>query len=161
MINPHFTMPKVRVLAADATKARWFTVETPDGDLIETSTTTNPQGRQHERNLTSAEKDLVTDRPGRMHDDGVGQRSGVKEASSTPKQEQIDRFAWELAKTLDSERTSGQLERLYVVAPPTFLGRLRKHMSADLKKMVVEEVGKDLVVRKPEEIRKHLPTWLK
>lgn len=161
MTNPHFTMPKVRVLVADGSKARWFQVDTPNGELDEISTLTHPQARQHEQDLTTEQKDLNTDRAGRRSDYGQGQRSALNEASRSPKESELNRFASDITKMLESERTQGNLERLYLVAPPSFLGVLRKHMDDDLKRLVAEEVQKDLVVRKPTEIREYLPTYLK
>lgn len=153
MTNTHFTMPKVRVLVANASKARFFRVETPAGELIEMNAAANPQARLHER-------DLITDRRGRQRGPN-GQGSGAVEESTDPKNVEISRFAVELSRQLDKERTSGNLERLYLVASPPFLGELRKHLSNEVKPLVAEEINKDLSPMPAKELRKHLPQYLK
>lgn len=162
MTNPHFTMPKVRVLVADAAKARWFTVETPAGELIELETIAHPEARLHERHVETDNIELTTDKQGRQRDHGIGAhgRSEMGEGID-PKDAQIQHFAWELAQMMDKERAKGNLERLYLVAPPKFLGMIRQEMSHELKKTVAEEIDKDMSLLKPTEVRKKLPTHIK
>lgn len=157
MTNTHFTMPKVQILVANAAVARFFTVESPTGELIELEGETNPEARMHEGDLTD-------DRRGRLYDRGsqgetLVSRSGVDETDS--KEVKIESFARELAETLDKERTQGKVERLYVAAAPSFLGELRKHTSNQLKPLIVKEIAKDFTSKNARELRKHLPEYLK
>ena len=153
MNNPHFTMPKVRVLVADASKARLFRTDSPTGELIEVSTDMNPEARLHDG-------DLTTDRPGRQADSMNNSRSAMEE-NTTPKEAEEQRFAKQLAHKLDQARNSGDLEKLYIAAPPHFLGELRKHFKPELKALVVEEIRKDLSHLDTRSLRKHLPERLK
>ena len=153
MNNPHFTMPKVRVLVADASKARFFRVDSPQGELIEISTDVNPEGRMHNG-------DLTTDRPGRQADSMNSGRSAMEEPNE-PKDVEAQRFAKQIAEKLEKSRTSGEMEKLYMVAPPKFMGELRKHLKHDVKSLIVEEINKDLSGQDAKSLRKHLPERLK
>ncbi|XOZ34694.1 host attachment protein [Halomonadaceae bacterium KBTZ08] len=153
MNNPHFTMPKVRIVAADASRARLFSTDSPMGELSEVDTLVNPEARLHDG-------DLTTDRPGRQADSMNGARSAMEEASE-PKEVEAQKFAKQLAETLETSRNQGEIEKLYVAAPPKFLGELRKHMKPELKAIVAEEVSKDLSQMDVQEMRRHLPERIK
>lgn len=153
MSNPHFTMPNVRVVVADASKARYFRVDSPTGELIELSQDANPEGRMYNR-------ELISDSRGEQTSHARDSRSVVDE-SNDPKNVEIQRFARSIADKLDKERTQGSLEKLYVIAPPKFLGELRHHMKPALKSVVVEEINKDLANMEAHELRKQLPERLK
>jgi len=153
MVSPHFTMPKVQILVANAAQARFFTVDSPTGDLHELSVDVNPDAR-----LRSEE--LGTDRPGRFVDRSAYGRSAAEEPSDL-KDVTIERFARQLSEKLDLERTQGRLERLYLVSSPPFLGELRKHLNDKVKRLIVDEIGKDYGQLAARELRKQLPERLK
>ena len=153
MNNPHFTMPKVRILVADASKARFFKVESPMGELIELETAVNPKGRLHNG-------DIATDRPGRQADSMDVGRSAMEEPTE-PKDAELQKFARELAHKLESQRSSGEMEKLYLVAPPKFLGELRKHLKPEVRELIAEEIRKDVSQLGARDLRKHLPERLK
>ncbi|MGM0450749.1 MAG: VLRF1 family aeRF1-type release factor [Pseudomonadota bacterium] len=153
MNNPHFTMPKVRIVVADASRARLFSTDSPKGDFQEVDTLLNPEARLHDG-------DLTTDRPGRQADSMNSGRSAMEEHSE-PKEVEAQRFAKELAENLEKARNQGELEKLYIAAPPKFLGELRKHMKPELKAIVVEEIGKDFSQMSARELRKHFPERIK
>lgn len=151
MTNTHINIPKVRILVANAARARFFSVDSPTGELHELRTETNPEARMRE-------EDLVADKRGRYRDSGEG-RSAL-DMVTDPKDVAIQRFARELVQELDRERTQGEMNRLYVVAAPAFLGELRKHLSAPLKTLIAEEIPKDFSSLDSRELRKHLPKRL-
>ncbi|WP_166261366.1 host attachment protein [Marinobacter salicampi] len=153
MSNPHFTMPKVRIMVADASKARFFSVDSPTGELIELETEANPEGRMHTG-------DLEADGPGEKYAPGSVSKGMVDEPTDA-KDVEIQRFARELVEKLEKERARGEIEKLYVVAPPSFLGELRHAMKPSLKAIVAEEINKDLSRVGTRELRKHLPERLK
>jgi len=153
MNNPHFTMPKVRILVADASRARLFRVDSPAGELIEVSSDVNPEARLHDTELT-------TDKPGRHADSMTGGRSAMEDPTD-PKEVESQKFARQLTEKLEKARNKGELEKLYTAAPPRFLGELRKHFKAELKALVVEEIGKDFSHLDAKNLRKHLPERLK
>ena len=65
-----------------------------------------------------------------------------------------------MADHLESARTEGRFQRLFVVAPPAFLGLLRDHFSHALGTLVTGEVNKNLVQLAPDELRHQLPVRL-
>ncbi|MGM0435418.1 MAG: host attachment protein [Pseudomonadota bacterium] len=153
MNNPHFTMPKVRIVVADASRARLFTTDSPKGDFKEVDTLINPEARLHD-------SDLTTDRPGRQADSMNSGRSAMEEHRE-PKEVEAQRFAKELADNLEHARSQGELDKLYIAAPPKFLGELRKHLKPELKAIVAEEIGKDFSQMSARELRKHFPERIK
>src|SRR5690625_7997395 len=124
MVSPHFTMPKVQILVANAAQARFFTVDSPTGDLHELSVDVNPDAR-----LRSEE--LGTDRPGRFVDRSAYGRRAAEEPSDL-KDVTIERFARLLFEKLYLERTQVRLARLYLVSSPSFLGAYLKHLHVDV-----------------------------
>lgn len=153
MNNPHFRQPKVRVLVADASKARYFRVDSPIGELIEEGTDVNPAARLHTRDMTS-------DSPGEQRSHAGDGRTYMGD-SNEPKDVEMQRFARDIADKLEKERSTGSMERLYVVAPPRFLGELRNYMKPPLKAIVAEEINKDLADLDTEKLRQQLPERLK
>jgi protein required for attachment to host cells len=76
------------------------------------------------------------------------------------KEKEAGRFAHDLAHHLRAGREQGRFRRLYVVAPPHFLGVLRQHVDEHTLALVIESFDKDLVRHGAEDIRKHLPERL-
>ncbi len=138
------------VLVADASRARLFSAAKPASPLAEIKDMANPEARLHEG-------DLVTDKDGRGM--GPGGKHGV-DANPVHKQELGERFAIQLIQELDKARTNGDFSKLYVVAPPRFLGLWRKHLPATLKAAVSGEVDKDLTTQTADVIRRQLPDFL-
>lgn len=153
MNNPHFRMPKLWVVVADGARARIYTVERPTGPLQEVETLDNPEGRMHQ-------KDLTTDLPGRSFQ-RMGEGRSAMDERTDPKVAEVRAFADQLAKRLDEGRVQGEVERLYLVAPPSFLGELRKQLPEGCRDMVAETLAKDLTQLDPQKLRQHLPERLK
>lgn len=145
-------MSKIWVVAADLSRARIFSADTPVAQLVEIETLTHPEGRLHEG-------DLVSDKQGREHNaSGAGSHDMGHDASA--RNEEGERFASQVCDALDLARNRNRFEKLYIVAAPAFLGKLRKHQSAPLKKLIVLEVSKNVATHSAEEIRKALPDYL-
>ena len=75
-------------------------------------------------------------------------------------QKQAADFANELASEIEKLRAAGGLYRIYLVAPPKFLGLLRSGLNKSCTALVADEIGKDLVKHSIEDIRGHLPRRL-
>jgi protein required for attachment to host cells len=144
-------MMKTWVLVADAYRARVFGVERPVSPLSELRDLASPEARLHEG-------DLVSDKGGGDRNPSVGGH-GLGD-QNTHKQELADRFAQDVCAVLEAARVANELSKLYVIAAPAFLGLLRKHQSAMLKQLVVQEVDKSVAAQDPADIRKHLPEYL-
>jgi protein required for attachment to host cells len=139
------------ILAADNSRARIFAADKAAGSLHEIQTLAFPEGRLHEG-------DLTTDKGGRGHDPMAGAH-GIN-GEEAHKQENADRFAGLVCETLETARNKGELQKLYVIAAPAFLGMLRKHQSHSLRHLIAGEVDKNLTTHSPETIRKSLPDFL-
>ena len=153
MNNPHFRMPKIWVVAADSARARIFAVDRPKGPLEEVEAHVNPEARIHESELTS-------DRPGRSHQRKGDARSAMDEPTP-PKVHETRVFADQLAKRLDEARRNSEIERLYLIAAPAFLGELRKQLNDATEKLVAEALAKDVSHLDAKALRTHLPERIK
>src|SRR5687768_16260847 len=68
--------------------------------------------------------ELAATEPGRqVHSPAAGHRAAMEKM--TPQEIEGDRFGRELADVLEKGLNGGSYETLVLVAPPTFLGRLR------------------------------------
>ena len=140
------------ILVADSTKARVFKSPGPNEKLSDTLV--------HEMegsNLRS--RDIDSDRPGRTFDSG-GQGRHAQEPPTDPHRHAKHEFARELTHYLEHERTQGAYDALIVVAPPQFLGDLRSTMSDNVRKLVSQEINKDLSMLPAHELEGHLETLL-
>ena len=155
------------IVVANNTAARIFTLVAPAPRLKDDSLPTtgqelsrleeqefleNPQGRVKNQALDA-------DRPGRAYQSAGKSRHGVTREVDAKTQEVI-RFARQVAARLESARRQGEVERLVLVAAPEFLGLLRQHLSAELRRMIDQELSLDLLPMKAQEIRAHLPETL-
>lgn len=140
------------VVVADSTRARIFDAESASAGLSEVETLMHPEGRMHDRDITS-------DLPGRSFD-SLGHARHAMELPTDPKHELAIEFARTIARHLDAARVKKDYEQLVIVAAPTFLGLLRDQLNNTCRKLVAFELNKHLVQQTPEEIRSHLPKLL-
>lgn len=146
-------MTYIRVVVADSTRARIFDMESSSAGLSEQEAMSSPEGRLHDRDITS-------DLPGRSFDSNKAGGRHAMEPSTDPKQELAIEFARTIAGQLENARVKNDFEQLVIVAAPTFLGLLREQLSASCRKQVAFELNKNLVQQSAEEIRSHLPKLL-
>ena len=140
------------VVVADAGRARFFSAEGPTATLVEKEDLLHPESRTHAGEMAS-------DAPGTTHDSaGHGVHSMGKKVE--PKEQEAIRFAKELCTHMDALRNKHAMDKLYVMAPPHFLGLLREAMHAPLKALVAGEVNHGLTEHSVADIRAHLPEQL-
>jgi len=113
------------IIAADSSRARILQVMDRDRRLAEVEDFVNPAGRMHDRDLVSDVRDALP-----------------QEASAVEHQTEL--FAKRVGDYLESARTSHRFDRLCLMAPPKFLGQLRKELGAEVRKLVKNELPKDL-----------------
>ena len=94
------------------------------------------------------------DRPGRMADTGVGQRSALDDADWHTLAK--DDFAKEIAAKMYAAAHAGKFQKLVVVAPPHVLGELRKNWHQEVSDRVIAEVDKTLTNHPINKIEKLL-----
>jgi protein required for attachment to host cells len=122
------------IVAADASRARILQVMDREHRLAEIEDLVNPGGRLNEREMTS-------DAEPRFR--GTAGPGSDREATGAVEHE-VEVFAKKIGDYLDKARTSHRYDRLHLVAPPKFLGQLRKELGKEVGKLVAEELPKDL-----------------
>ena len=123
------------VLIADSEKALFLRNDldemNPDLNVVRIEEQENPSDREQSAN-----------RPGRMQDTGVGQRSALDDTDWHELAK--ERFADDLADILYKQAHKGAFKRLVIVAAPQTLGALRPKLHKEVVEKVVAEVDKDL-----------------
>lgn len=145
-------MKEFTIVVADSTRARIFTTDSASSPLIEIETMAHPEGKLHDRDITS-------DLPGK--DKGKDGSSGhAYQEETDPKTHELDKFAKRIAVYLEDARNANKLKKVLVVSAPTFLGKLRGHLSSKTSEKIIFELDKNLAHHSIEEIRQHLPKHL-
>lgn len=145
-------MSKAWVLVANHTHARVFEAEKRAGALNEVESLVYPEGRMKGQ-------ELLRDAPGRSFDSQGQGRHAMSETTSLRKQG-AQKFARDIAHTLEKGRQEGRFDRLYIVAEPSMAGSLRMSMSSPCLAAIAGESRKNLTTCDSEQIRAQLPTWL-
>lgn len=145
-------MAKNWVVVADSASARIFSMAKPRSPLDEIETLDNPEGRLPAQEINA-------DRPGRSFA-SAGKMRHAMEREVDPKKQAVINFARRVAERLERAKSQGDLERVILVAAPEFLGLLREHMSAEIKRIVENEFPLNLAGMAAKEIRTHLPDKL-
>lgn len=133
------------MLVANSAEARLYTGASPVGTLSEIAKLENKTARLKEA-------DLVTDKEGRMRDDGQGRSAMERD----PMEEEITAFARQIADQLEKMRTSGGFDALSIVAEPGFLGHLRNQLSGPTSDLVLEEIPKNVGTGEVEQAQGYL-----
>ena len=139
------------IIVADQSKARFFTVDSPEGELKQV------QALEHELAREKA-GELASDRPGRSFD-SAGQGRHAMSASVEPMEQEAIRFAKEIGEQVSTACRTGSYNHLMVVAGARFLGLLRESIS-NPQQLRVTEINKNLGQYDAREIRTHLPARL-
>ena len=140
------------VVVANSSKAKIMLAEDARSPLIEKGDFVHPESRLREQ-------DLVSDGSGSAGDSGgFGKHSMGHEQAARQRQGEV--FARELGGEIDKLRREADLRKIYLVAPPKFLGLLRDSISKQCQDLLCGEVNKDLVISNNEDIRSHLPKHL-
>ena len=141
-------MFRTLVVVADSGKARIYGLEMKGKPMHELADLLHVEARIHENKL-------VSDRPGRTFD-SRGSARHAKEASSSLKVQEAIKFAQQISAYIDAERIKHNFNDLVLVAPPEFLGILRKTLGREAGKLVSREIDKNLVLRQESAVRGYL-----
>ena len=145
-------MAKTWVVVADSSSARILMAEKPGMGLSEIDALEHPEGRLHEQELT-------TDLPGKAFDSG-GEGRHAMGSPVDPKKHEMIKFSKKVTDYLETGRSTGGFAKLYLIAPPAFLGLLREHLSSPLARIVQGSIDKNLVSQDEASIRALLPEYL-
>jgi protein required for attachment to host cells len=124
------------------------------------------EGDEKFPNLKTERVFVDTDNP-RTHEQGTsapgrsfaGPGGGARRSSMEPTDWhdlEEHKFARDVAAALERMVRDRKIEALVVVAPPRTLAELRHAFHADIKKVIIAELDKDLTKQPVHEIEKHL-----
>jgi protein required for attachment to host cells len=84
----------------------------------------------------------------------------IKNDEVRPKSHEAEVFANEVLKKLSLAKYENQFKDLIIIAPPTFMGLLDKHMTHELQKIIIHKIEKDYTHQTKEELIAHLLNYL-
>ena len=147
-MNPELRIPSATlVVVADGNKALFLrnrgTAQVPDLVVEDTMLQDNPPDREQ-----------TSDRAGRR----AGSPSTVRGAIEQTDRHDLEesRFSARLADRLYRDPPTGAFEHLILVAPPTALGQLRRHLHDSVTERVLGEIPKTLTQHGVADIQKVL-----
>lgn len=141
-------MSVTRVVVADSSRARFFTLTSRIEPMQELDGLTHAEGRMRGQ-------DEVSDRQGGIAG-GHGEGDHTFEAPTDLKHHEADVFARQIAERLEHGRVSHEYDKLVVVAPPAFLGALRQALNDHLQDLLSLSLDKNLVAAEEAVIRQHI-----
>lgn len=144
------------IVAADDSRARVLQVTDRERHLTEIQDLVNPAGRAQDR-------ELQTDAEPRFSGHGGVGKPGAAPTGGPPSdperqgavEHSVRVFAREVGRYLDKARIAQRFDRVVLVAPPKFLGALRKELHKEVEKLVAEELPKDLSWLNAREIERY------
>lgn len=122
------------ILIADNSRAKIFRTHIPLESLEMVFEEVNIQGRKKPG-------DIYSDKAGTQQSGSGGFHSFAGERQS---HEEI-KFSKKLCSLLNKEYQAGEFSKLMLIAPPHFLGELRKHLGHECKDVLLKTIDKDLV----------------
>ena len=135
------------LIVADSSRARLF--HSDHGKITEVAGLTHAESR-------ARSGDLISDRPGRSFDSAGAGRHSMGEGSD-PQRREAEVFAREVSAHLKQTQPLEQCDEIGLIAPPLFLGMLRKSLDPAYGKKVAWGLDKNVVTQSPEEIQKQMP----
>ena len=134
--------------------ARILTAESKTSDLVDSRDYIHPQSRLRDQ-------DLVSDGGGSAgNGGGNGNGRHTMGHEHEPHQQQANDFARELCHMIEAGCRDNNLHRIYLVAPPKFLGLMRNGLNKQCAARIEDEINKNLVDHNLQDIRTHLPRIL-
>ena len=140
-------MEKLWILVAESTHARLFEAKSLTKPLNEVHEFSFPEARLHER-------DIYSDRPGRVND-RMGEARHAMEGPDIRNQQHHD-FSRQIADYLDDGRQRNAFQRLILIAPPDFLGALRDHLGHEVEKRIERTIHKNLAGADAQKIHDYI-----
>jgi protein required for attachment to host cells len=137
------------ILVSDASRATLFSTEKRGDDWQVVDTYSHPESRLKDSELTPTE-------PGHSAKSKGGSRHTTFEPDTDPKQVEMEHFAQQLADMLTAGTMLKRYDFVVLVAPPHFLGLLRKRLSAETEKRLLTVIHKDYTFVDPREARQRL-----
>ena len=144
-------MNTIWVVVAESSRAKLYAADASGKELIEIEHFEHGDSRRHARDITS-------DLPGRTI--GSDGSHHAMEAETDIKTEEAIQFSRQINQYLQAALNKHEFGKLMIIAAPAFLGHLRAHMDAQVAKLVVFELPKNLAQYNADQIRTYLPAHL-
>ncbi len=141
------------VMVADRRRARIFQTESGFDRLVEVKDLLNPLGRFDDAELRH-------DAQGRFYGKGAGHQAHTSEPAVTKIAHEADQFARELGQMLALDGDARRYDSLVIVAPPDFLGRLRRDWPARVGQRVTHQLNREIAHWDSAQIRSYLQQQL-
>ncbi len=141
--------PITWVLCADSSRGRLYSVTDKDKLWTLVKEYTHAASRVTAGGLTS-------DQPGRTHGSSARGSRSAMQSKTSPKEAEFEHFAHELAGVLHDGYGKQAYNRIVLVAPPHFLGLLRKAINDVVSKLIGATLDKDYMHLSEKDIHKHL-----
>jgi protein required for attachment to host cells len=142
-------MNTVWILVCDSSKSRLF--ETQDG----AATWVLLESKTHEESRSRVGA-LVSDHAGSRSSEGSSVHHNGLTPSSSPKEVEKGHFAHTIVKMLDQAMRAKRFRRWVLVAPPHFVGLIKKELTSELDKHLLTTVDKNLTELEPRELTERL-----
>jgi protein required for attachment to host cells len=137
------------IMAADSSRGRLFEIAEPDRRVREIEDFSNPQGR-------ASNRELVSGADGRFSARHLGRKADSGARRITPVEHETELFSKALARYLEKARSQRRYSKLYLVAPPEFLGLMRENLSKEVRKVTAEEINKHLAWLNARDIARYV-----
>lgn len=134
------------LVVADAGRTRIFRTD------AKLDTLTELKDEQHAQ-VRMKTSELVSDRAGRVNTGGSG-RSAFG-AQTDPHENEELKVAHDLAAQLHQDFEQHRFAHLYLMASPVFLGRVRKELSPQVERSIIETLNRDYTHHTVAEIHAH------
>lgn len=138
----------IHALVADTRTIRVFEGSPPAKALTEIAVFHNEAAGRHER-------DLVSDRPGRVVNGASGMHQAY-EARTRPTQHAMETWLKAIGSSLQDLLKDRSSDCLVLVAAPRMLAQLRKSLPASVRKRVADELPLDLAQQPLADLKKRL-----
>jgi protein required for attachment to host cells len=99
---------------------------------------------------------LGGDRPGHVEGIGHGLGSAAYLPRTDPREREHDRFAREVAATLNDGVAQGRCAGITLVASDPFLGHLKSHLSVQSRKLLLRTVSADYTTLRDDELARRI-----
>lgn len=138
------------LVVANASRARVLEESDPPGLYVHIADLVHPQSRQKGT-------DLAGDRPGHIPGPTAhGTGSSAYDPRTAPGEREHERFAREVATTLNDGIAAGRCAGLKLVASSPFLGHLKSHLTAQSNKAILSSLAADYTALNERELAQRL-----
>ena len=137
------------IVVADSNRARIFQTEGDLDNLVEIKDLLNPKARLSETELDRSAK-------GNFNRSARGHRGHSAEPRTTHETHQADKFSREVMQYIEHANDDHQFASLVVVAPPEFLGLLRRQLNSQVEKKIRRQLAIDIAGLKAPQIKDYL-----